>query len=106
MALLGKNGEEKRVRARIDTGATFSSIDSRLAADLELESSTKSKVIKSASGTKKRPVVYARIRMEGLVLNAEFSLADRGHMTYPLLVGQNILRKGNFLIDPNRGGKP
>jgi len=27
-------------------------------------------------------------------------------MTYPLLVGQNILRKGNFLIDPNRGGKP
>jgi len=44
--------------------------------------------------------------MEGLVLNAEFSLADRGHMTYPLLVGQNILRKGNFLIDPNRGGKP
>jgi len=30
----------------------------------------------------------------------EFTLADRSHMTFPMLIGQNILTKGKFLIDP------
>ena len=42
------------------------------------------------------------IKMNGLVIEAEFTLADRAHMNYPLLIGQNILKKGNFLIDPNK----
>ena len=94
--------QHHNVLARIDTGATGSSLDIHLAAQLNLSPGHKSKLIKSASGVRHRPVVTAKIRMDGLTITEEFSLADRSHMTYPVLIGQNILRKGNFLIDPQK----
>jgi hypothetical protein len=94
--------KEKQVTARIDTGATASSIDIHLAADLELGPLTRTKIVKSASGTKKRPIVHAKVKINGNIMEEEFTLADRSHMTYPVLIGQNILKKGNFLIDPQK----
>ena len=102
VTVMGKNGREFKVAARIDTGATSSSIDSVLAASLELGPSTASRIIKSALGIKKRPLVKIKVKMDGLILEADFNVADRSHMTYALLIGQNILKKGNFLIDPNK----
>lgn len=101
VTLIGSDKRE-RVVARIDTGATASSIDFNLAAKLHLGPITRSKVVKSASGIKKRPIIRAKVQMDGEVIEEEFSLADRSHMTYPLLIGQNILRKGPFLIDPHK----
>lgn len=94
--------QEETVIARIDTGATSSSIDYSLAAKLKLGPITKSKTIKSASGTLKRPIIHVTVNLHGQVLDAEFSLADRSHLKYAVLIGQNILKTGNFLIDPNR----
>lgn len=88
--------------ARIDTGATSSSIDNKLANELGLVPITKSKIVKSAYGVKRRPVVKAKVKMDGFTIEEEFTLADRSHMTYKLLIGQNILKKGDFLIDPNK----
>ncbi len=102
VTLLGIHDQKIKVLARIDTGATSSSIDTSLAADLNLGPITKSKIIKSASGVKKRPIIKVRVKMDGLIIEAEFSLVDRSHMTYPILIGQNILKKGNFLIDPSK----
>jgi len=102
VTISGGNGKEKKVKARIDTGATASSIDSNLALELELSSIERFKIVRSASGTKKRQVVLAKIKMDGLTIEEEFTLADRNHMTYPLLIGQNILKKGDFLIDPKK----
>lgn len=102
VTVIGKAGKEFKVLARIDTGATSSSIDSVLANSLELAPSTVSKIIKSALGIKKRPVVKIKIKMDGLLLEEDFNVADRSHMTYALLIGQNILKKGNFLIDPHK----
>jgi hypothetical protein len=99
--VLGENGKQE-VIGRIDTGATASSIDFSLAGTLELGPITKSKIVKSASGIKKRPIIKARVQLNGDVIEEEFTLADRSHMTYPLLIGQNILKRGNFLIDPNK----
>ena len=31
-----------------------------------------------------------------------FNLNDRSQMEYPVLIGQNILEKGGFLIDPRQ----
>lgn len=98
--LLGK--KEMGLTARIDTGATSSSIDSKLAEELSLGPVTKTKVVKSASGIKTRPIIKAKIILKNIEMEGEFTLADRRHMTYPLLIGQNILKKGNFLIDPNK----
>jgi len=92
--------KEINLTARIDTGATSSSVDSKLAEDLALGPVIREKVVKSASGIKKRPIVKAKIILKNIELEGEFTLADRKHMTYPILIGQNILKKGKFLIDP------
>lgn len=102
VTVLGNKNFDRKVRARIDTGATSSSIDVSLAEKLCLGPATRSKIVKSASGIKERPIIVARIKMNGSIIEEEFSLADRSHMTYSILIGQNILKKGNFLIDPNK----
>lgn len=91
----------ERLQARIDTGATKSSIDYKLASELKLGPVIESKLVKSAHGSKLRPIIEATIVMRGKELREKFTLADRDHMKYKVLIGQNILKKG-FLIDPNR----
>ena len=91
----------KSVISKIDTGATKSSIDTNLAAELRLGPVIKSKLIKSAHGSKLRPIIEAEIELAGKKIKSEFTLADRAHMKYRILIGQNILKDG-FLIDPNK----
>ena len=67
VTLISIYGKRAHLLARIDTGATSSSMDLSTAAKLDLGPITKSKVIK-----------------------------------YPLLIGQNILKKGRFMIDPHK----
>ena len=100
VTVVSPQGKEEDVIARIDTGATASSIGQELAARLQLGPIIKSKVIRSASGVRKRPVIQAKIRLHGLLIEDHFNVADRSHMTYMLLIGQNILKKGQFLVDP------
>ncbi len=91
----------KTVIAKIDTGATKSSIDTNLASELKLGPVIKSKIVKSAHGSRLRPIIEATIELAGRKIKSEFTLADRAHMKYSILIGQNILKDG-FLIDPNR----
>jgi hypothetical protein len=100
VVVFGKKGK-KEVVARIDTGATKSSIDEALAKDLGLAEPLKHAKVKSASGTRHRPVIVVEISIAGELITAEFTVADRAHMKYPVLIGQNILKSG-FLIDPSR----
>ena len=92
---------KKSVVAKIDTGATKSSIDTNLAAELRLGPVIKSKIIKSAHGSKLRPIIQAERELAAKKIKSEFTLADRAHMKYRILVGQNILKDG-FLIDPTK----
>jgi len=91
----------KQLMARIDTGATKGSIDSHLVAKLKLGPIIKTKMVKSASGSKLRPVIEAKVRLKGKQITAEFTVADRSHLKYKILIGQNILKKG-FIIDPQK----
>lgn len=97
--LKGQKGQKELI-ARIDTGATKSSIDLSLATRLELGPVVDSKIVKSAHGEKLRPVVRAEVLIAGKAIEAKFTLADRNKMKYQVLIGQNILKKG-FLVDPN-----
>ena len=99
--IVKSNSNKKELIARIDTGATKSSIDLSLASELKMGPVVDSRLIKSAHGVKLRPVVEAEVTLHGRTLRAKFTLADRNHMKYPVLIGQNILKKG-FLIDPCR----
>ncbi len=102
VVLFGKKGK-KEVIARVDTGATKSSIDKGLAHELDLGPALGHARIKSAHGTRYRPVVTADVMLGGELMHAEFNIAEREHMKYKILIGQNILKKG-FLIDPSKGG--
>lgn len=92
----------KSIIARIDSGATKSSIDVRLAAELELGPIYKTKIVRSAHGNTLRPVIKVKIKMAGKDIKSDFTIADRTHMKYQVLIGQNILKELNFLIDPNK----
>ena len=91
----------KRVVARIDTGATRSSIDVGLAKELGIGPLIRTVKVKSATGSSVRGIVKAKIIIAGRKIRASFNLADRTHMKYRVLVGQNILKKG-FLIDTTK----
>ncbi len=97
--IVKSNSEKKELMARIDTGATKSSIDLSIASEVKLGPVIDSKLIKSAHGSKLRPIVEVEIKIRDRTLKAKFTLADRNHMKYPVLIGQNILKRG-FLVDP------
>ena len=98
----GNNHKKQEIKARIDTGAVKSSIDAKLAAELELGPIVKRKLVVSAHGKTLRPLMEAEIILAEKKIKSEFTIADRDHMKYKVLVGQNILKKG-FIIDPLKG---
>ncbi len=100
ITVFSKEGQRK-LEAKIDTGASKSSLDIRLASQLNLGPIIKSKVVKSAHGNRLRPVIEVEIRLAGKRMKEEFTLADRSHMKYKALIGQNILKNG-YLIDPSK----
>lgn len=93
--------KHKTVKARIDTGATMSSIDTHLAAHLNLGPIVRIKKVKSSLGEEIRPVVKVSLILQGKKVRGNFSIADRAHMKYDMLIGQRILKMG-FLVDPQK----
>ena len=98
------NEEDKTVLARIDTGASVSSIDTHLAAQLRMGPIEEVKTIKSANGKRVRPALTVKVTLADKQLEGVFTLADRSHMKYDVLIGRDILKQG-FLIDPNKEEK-
>ena len=88
--------------AKSDTGATRTSIDTQLAAEVgagPIKSMTR---VKSGSvkGGKARPVVDLVIGIGGNQHTVTASVEDRGHMEYPLLLGRDILT--DYRVDVRR----
>ncbi|WP_254535054.1 RimK/LysX family protein [Halomarina litorea] len=88
--------------AKSDTGATRTSIDTSLAADIgagPIKSMTR---VKSGSmkGGKARPVVDLVIGIGGRQHTVTASVEDRSHMDYPLLLGRDILQ--HYQVDVRR----
>ena len=94
-------GHKEVVRARIDSGATNSSIDESLANKLGVGEIIGERTIRNAHGSTKRKIIEVTVTMAGRTLTEKFTIADRSAMRFPVLIGRNILRKG-FLIDPNK----
>jgi len=93
----GKN-KSREVTARVDTGAAKSSIDSALAKSLGLGPIVRYQKVRSAHGRSVRGMILARVTMAGRTFKVFFTLADRRHMKYSVLIGRNILKRG-FVID-------
>ena len=98
--LQGNRSTKKEILARIDTGATRSSIDVKLAASLKLGPVLRTKIVKSAHGTTLRPIVEGTVEIAGKKITSHFTIADRSKMKYKVLIGQDVLKQEEFLIDP------
>lgn len=96
-----KDNGSLHVRARIDSGATKSSIDIALAEKLGLGPVIGEKTIRNAHGRAVRQIIEVEIEFAGKTITETFTLADRSTMRFPVLIGRNILKKG-FLIDPEK----
>ncbi len=85
---------QQSVLAKSDTGATRTSIDSRLAA--QIGTGPIKDIVQVKSGSTKsgrsRPVVDVVIGIGGRQHTVMASVEDRSHMQYPLLLGRDILK--------------
>ncbi|MEM0985360.1 MAG: RimK/LysX family protein [Pseudomonadota bacterium] len=75
-----ENEEERRVRARRDV-VRFATIKGKL--DYSI----------------RRPVVEMAFCIAGVYVDGQVNLSDRGQFNYPVLIGRNMLKSANILID-------
>ena len=106
MTVAGPGGEES-VRAKVDTGADRTTVDKVLAARLKLVPTGSNVTIRaSAEGRRvERPLVEATVTLAGKPFKLRVGVADRSIMRYAVIIGRDILRSGDFLIDPTRKKK-
>lgn len=109
------------IRGKVDTGATICSLhcsDYKMnegsgqitfnCPDISQNSITMpladKQAVKSAdNGTEYRPVVEMSVKIGEQVLEKiKFNLNDRAGMDSPVLIGQNLIKAGGFLIDPSQ----
>ena len=89
----------KSVLAKSDTGATRTSIDARLAA--EIGTGPIKDIVEIRSGSvksgKSRPVVDVVVGIGATQYTVTASVEDRSHVDYPMLLGRDILQ--NYQVD-------
>jgi len=106
-----------KLPARIDTGATVSSLDARElhvdgdVAEFKLPAkygSSKLRLpivdwhdIRSPSSKQRRPVVEVDLCVGSRKIRTRVNLTDRSMVKYPLILGRSILREG-FVVDVKR----
>ena len=113
-----------RLKARIDTGATTSSLgvfaqqpferdgkkwlqfsvkdpDSKKDIDFERPVQRIAEIKRHGAEAMERPVVKMKIMLGNIEMEREFTLADRSKFTFPVLIGRNVL-SAKFLVDVNR----
>jgi len=90
-----------KLKAKVDTGADRNSVDKSLIGRLNLKPTGKKVTIKSSNGAIKREIYTGELEIKGKKFNTVFTVADRSHLKYDVLIGKNILKEG-FIIDPSK----
>jgi RimK family alpha-L-glutamate ligase len=94
----GRDGGET-VFAKSDTGAKRTSIDTDLAGRIGAGPLVGTTQVRSGSGrgVETRPLVEIAVRLDGRWRTVTASIADRSEMTYPVLLGRDILE--SYVLD-------
>lgn len=120
------SGVEQEVKAKLDTGATTTSINAEILEQPEDETESGGMIrfrftngegveetfelpivrwvrIESRNGPDiRRPVVWMKLCVAGQWIEEEVNLADRDDFNYPVLIGRNMLKKGKLVVDSSR----
>lgn len=124
---VGLDEADTVLKARIDTGAGLASINAQIveikhgngdAAERVVfrvvNKDGKSKTLerpvvkwinikkKGDAGAIRRPVVKLDFCLGGKKVEARANLADRTGFLYPVLIGRNVLKTGDYIIDPKQ----
>jgi len=111
--------------ARIDTGASLTSIDATILRVVRADRSSQPQQVvftiddgkggavtlrreivdwvriknKGTRGSTRRPVVMLTVCLAGQAIEGRVNLAERNDFEYPILIGRNMLASGHFLVD-------
>ena len=91
--------KKKTVRAKVDTGAYRTSLDSDLVDELGLDERNKFVRVRSGSGRQKRRTVHLKFKMKGKEIDTIATYTPRGHLRFPVIIGRKDM--DGFLVDPN-----
>lgn len=107
ITIRGRRGKVK-VLARIDTGASRTTVDTYLAARVGLGPVLDTVRVRAAVSEhpETRALVDADIIIAGREFDVPAAITDRQDMRYHVIVGMDILRQSGFLIDPRKGRVP
>lgn len=117
-------GTDHVVKAKLDSGAKTTSINAEVVREFEKDGKeyllyhvkmsdaadavpatfespiTRWVKIRTKRGNHiRRPVVEMEICVGGIPMKGEVNLANRDHFNYPILIGRNMLKKKNIVID-------
>ena len=120
-------GTDIVVKARIDTGAGLASVHAEIVEITKSKDGATEKVVfrvvdkdgnkktmqrtivewinikkKGGDGYIKRPVIKLDFCLGGKQVEARANLADRSDFLYPVLIGRNVLKAGDYMIDPEK----
>ena len=97
----GKRGEVK-AQAKVDTGASRTTVDTDIAARAGLGPVLGTVRIRQSisRNPETRPLVEAQLILSGEEFDVAAAIADRTEMKYHVIVGMDILGSGRFLINP------
>lgn len=100
----GPSGEI-HVRAKVDTGATRTTLDTELARRLGLGPVLRHVRTRAAAAEhpEQREVVSAVLVIAGETFDAQVAITDRKDMTYHMIVGMDVLKRSGFVISPRKG---
>jgi hypothetical protein len=90
VTLIGGNGWKVTVHARLDTGASMSSIDEVLAESLGMDV-VGEVTVRNSIGSEKRDIVSSTIIYNGSEYECQLNTADRSRLKFPLLLGRDFL---------------
>lgn len=96
--------KEKKVRAKVDTGASNSSISVKLFSEIGKTPVIRRVIVERAHEEEKRPLVKLWIKHKYAKkwIESEFTVSHRENMEYEVLIGDNTLRKMHVLINPEK----
>lgn len=119
-------GVEKEIEAKLDTGATTTSINADILEKPDEDSESGGMIkfrftngegikqdferpivrwvsIKSRKGADiRRPVVRMKLCVAGQWIEEEVNLAERDNFNYPVLIGRNMLKQGGLVVDSSK----